>query len=188
MINANVSSVSDAETARTRPECGLQRARNLAALGVKSVLELCVGPSLGTLAAAYASFGIRTVGNDIDPRWRMFDPRSEWIVGDALDVNWSGFDAVVFAPPLSAGCTGRREDALCVDQVTPSYESFVHRFNQERGIVGVMVLPARATATRDDRTRLWKLLSLVPDGIVVPLTAGPRKIVKYHDVYMLHRV
>src|SRR5512146_1716358 len=65
-MRANTSILSDDETARTDPECALQRAENLAVMGVESVLELCVGPSLRVLEAAYAQHGIVATGNDID--------------------------------------------------------------------------------------------------------------------------
>lgn len=183
----NTSVVDDDSTARTRPECAMQRAENLAVLGTRRVLELCVGPSLRVLGAAYGAHGIEVTGNDIDRRWPSLHPRGRWLVGDAMAVPWHGFDAVVFAPPLSRGCTGRREDALRVSEVVPGYAGFISRLAACDARIGVMVLPARCVATRRDRAELHSLLSLVPGAHVVPLVAGPRRTVKYVDVYVENR-
>jgi len=177
----NTTTVAEVETASTDPRCALQRAENLAILGTRSVLELCVGPSLRVLERAYASLGIHVVGNDIDRRWIEYYPRGEWIHGHAFEADWSPFDTVVFAPPLSRGCSGTREDSLRVDEVYPSYEEFM-----AVPFVGLrcMVLPARSLSTSLDRTEFNRLLSLIPGHYdVVPLTAGDRGIRKYVDVY-----
>lgn len=177
----NISQETDDETARTSDECAQQRAEHLATLGARNVLELCVGPSLRTLATAYGWYGIYVTGNDIDPRWQRAYPSSRWIIGDALALGWAPFDTVVFAPPLTAGCTGRREDALRIEQITPSYRDFLAKpFDGLR----VMVLPARALATADDRRELYALLALI-DGPydLIALTAGRRQIRKYVDIY-----
>lgn len=180
----NTSILSDSETARTDPECAAQRAENLAIIGVESVLELCVGPSLRDLEAAYGRHGIRVTGNDIDPRWRDLHPSGSWVIGDALLMDPRPYDAVVFAPPLSRGCTGRREDSLMVDEVEPAYTHFLIELMGwgYRG-VGVLVLPARALATGPDREQTHRLLSNIPSHEVIPLVAGPRRIRKYVDVY-----
>lgn len=177
----NVSSFSDADTACTRFECAVQRSENLAVLGVKRVIELCVGPSLRALERAYALHGISVVGNDIDDRWRRAHPRGAWVIGDALSVPLGGFDAAVFAPPLSRGCSGEREDALMIEEVRPSYGDFMRASNEFTGL-RVLVLPARSGATREDRRQLHALLARLPPHEVVQLTAGRRRIVKYHDV------
>jgi hypothetical protein len=175
----NLSRVEDEATARTDPECALQRAENLAVLGVRSVLELCVGPSLRSLEEAYGRFGIRCDGNDVDPRWRDYHPDGRWLLGDCFAVDWSPYDAVVFAPPLSRGCTGRREDSLRVEEVLPRYADFVAR---PYGGLRVMVLPARSLSTREDRRQFHRLVDWLPAD-VVELTSGPRRIRKYVDVY-----
>jgi len=54
----NISRFSDEKTARTINLCAQQRAINLATFDVKKVIELCVGPSLRTLAEAYRGVGI----------------------------------------------------------------------------------------------------------------------------------
>lgn len=158
----------------------MQRAENLAVLGAKRVLELCVGPSLKALEKAYGAFGISVVGNDLDPRWSSYYPAGRWVIGDALSVSWDGFDAVVFAPPLSRGCTGTRADALHIDDVRPGYREFMKRTHQG---IKCAVLPARSLATPIDREQFHRLLSAIPDADVVQLTAGNRKIRKYVDVY-----
>lgn len=173
----NVSIVSDDTTARTCVACAAQRAENLAALGVRRVLELCVGPSLRDLEAAYAAHEIAVVGNDIDARWKRYYPRGSWIVGDARSVDVRGFDAVVVAPPLSRGCSGRREDSLSLDEVVPSYYDFV---SMAAPLI-VFVLPGRTLSLRGDRSQLHRFLgSLSGRAEVVPLR---EKVVKYVDIY-----
>lgn len=129
---------------------------------------------------------MEVTGNDIDPRWREYYPRGKWVIGDALEVDLLSYSAVVFAPPLSRGCTGLRCDALSVDQVTPTYASFIGRVLSSgfRGI-GVLVMPARALATRSDRRQMHSTLSMLGHlwQETVPLTAGPRRIRKYVDAY-----
>jgi hypothetical protein len=182
---ANVSQFSDTETARTRPECATQRFQNLAILGSRKVLELCVGPSLRDVTEAGRPFGIEVVGNDIDQRWQRLYPEGKWIIGDALKISLDGFDTLVFAPPLSRGCSGKREDSLRVDQVTPSYGQFLSRSRLTAVKNTVLVLPARSLATKRDRTELHKLLadarSLFDYVEPIPLMADG--IRKYLDVY-----
>jgi hypothetical protein len=176
--------MSNDATAKTCADCAHQRAENLAILGAKSVLELCVGPSLIMLEKAYAVHGIKVTGNDIDPRWQKFHPRGNWLIGDALQLQFDPFDAVVFAPPLSAGCTGKREDALMINEVFPKYTSFLNSLNGFKGLA-VMVLPGRSLSTSRDRSQFYELMSkLGSDYEVVSLTAGKRNITKYHDVYV----
>lgn len=186
MTTANTSVVYDEHTARTDPECATQRARHMAILGAKSVLELCVGPSLASLERAYIAHGMSVTGNDIEERWREYYPRGRWVMGDALEVDPRPYSAVVFAPPLSQGCTGLRCDALRINDVTPGYRDFIRRLVTSgfHGL-GVLVLPARSLATRQDRRQMHSLLSCLGDmwQEVVPLTSGPRRIRKYVDVY-----
>lgn len=176
----NLSTVSDGDTARTLYECALQRAQNLYLLGATRVLELCAGPSLETLESAYETFGIKVTGNDIDKRWADYYPRGDWRLGDCLSISYMDFDAVVFAPPLSRGCSGRREDALAIDQVFPRYTDFMAR---RFGGVRCLVLPARSFATRQDRAQFFHLTFDLLNPDVVPLVAGHRRIRKYVDVY-----
>ena len=173
----NISTVEDDATARTCTTCTVQRAENLATMGVRRVMELCVGPSLRALEAAYATVGIAVVGNDIDPRWQKYYPRGSWVIGDARKVSLAGFDAVVVAPPLSRGCSGRREDSLSLEQVTPSYYDFVDLAVP----LLVFVLPGRTLSLRGDRAQLHRFLARLQGRIyVVPLR---EKVVKYVDVY-----
>lgn len=179
----NLSQMSDSETAHTDPECAMQRAENLAILGARNVLELCVGPSLWTLEAACRPYGISVWGNDIDSRWQQAYPQGKWILGDCMACPWEMFDTVVFAPPLSRGCTGTRDDSLRVNEVRPRYTDFLARpYSGAR----VMVLPARSISTSDDRREYHALLSMVPTGeyTVSNLSAGRRRIRKYVDVYI----
>lgn len=177
----NLSIVSDDRTARTDPEVAFQRAYNLAVLGAKTVMELCAGPSAEVLDEAYFQNGIYPYMNDIDPRWKRYWPNSQWEIGDALQIDWQPYDALVFAPPLSYGCTGRRTDALRIEEVFPRYVDFLQR--PYHGI-RVLVLPARAIATGRDRQELYSLIGGLSKAEVVPMTAGRRNIRKYVDVYI----
>ena len=178
----NISLYSDAMTANTRLKCASQRAENLAILlrpGAR-VLEMCVGPSLQRLEMEYAKYGIQCIGNDIDPRWATYYPGGKWMIGDALALDVSGFDAIIFAPPLSKGCSGRREDSLSLEQVNPSYRSFLQAYRNFKGIKA-MVLPGRTLSLKHDRNELHKLLNELSDYEVVPLRD---KVVKYVDIYI----
>lgn len=183
----NLSAFSDASTATTREECARQRVENLCALGARSSLELCVGPSLRTIAELGAKAGLHVAGNDIDPRWREFYPRGSWIIGDALAIDYDGYDAVVFAPPLSRGCSGKREDALRIDDVEPRYTAFLDRVAREDRLL-VMTLPGRSWSTRQDRAKFHCIVRRCETTgrrvHAVALTIRPKKLVKYVDIYM----
>ena len=185
----NLSFVSNVETARTNKEAALQRAENLAKLGASNVLELCVGPSLEALEKAYNAYGITVTGNDIEPRWRGYYPQGKWLIGDALKQRYNRFDSVIFAPPLSKGCTGKREDSLCIESVNPGYYRFLSKILYQKYIGNVvLVLPARCLSTRHDRTQLYRLLNLINLNRftceLVELKCGRRKIRKYVDLYL----
>lgn len=173
-----LSEFEDHKTAKTDYICALQRAKNLSDLGRKDVIELCVGPSLQTLEKAYRLFGINVTGNDIDPRWMRMYPNGNWIIGDCREVNLDMFDCVVYAPPLSKGCSGKREDSLSIDEVFPPYSSFL-----SRSILTVLVLPGRTLSTREDRSQLHKLLKQI--NRPYELVAIRNKVVKYWDLYLL---
>lgn len=180
----NLSVVSSSLTARTCLECAEQRTENLYLLGSRNVLELCVGPSLVTLEKTYRKYNIQVTGNDIDFQWKNYYPKGKWLIGDALKLNYHGFDTVVFAPPLSKGCSGKREDSLSALSVQPGYLEFLAKLKDYDGITGVLVLPGRSFATSKDRKETFQLLSFVPGTYeIVPLKAGRRQIVKYYDVY-----
>jgi hypothetical protein len=183
----NVSAYANDETATTREECALQRIEHLSVLGARDVIELCVGPSLRVLERLGAAHGIRVAGNDVDPRWARAYLEGTWVVGDALEVDLGPYDAAVFAPPLSRGCFGRREDALSIDGVVPAYRDFLARAAAQQKLL-VLVLPGRSLSTADDRRQLHALIAHIT-GLgrrpeVVPLTAGAKKLVKYVDVYL----
>ena len=181
-----LTTCSEDETARTTSEIAIIRANHLACLGIKSVLELCVGPSLQTLHEAYRQCNIEVYGNDIDPRWQRYWPDGKWIIGDALSIPWAA-DAIVFAPPLSRGCTGRREDALRISQVNPAYTRFIKEWADRGPSIAVMVLPARSWATPQDRSEYHGLLTFARRfGRISPIemSAGVRRIRKYVDIYM----
>lgn len=176
----NTSILHDNLTARTNTESAAQRAEHMYILGVKKVLELCVGPSLRTLEQEYAKYGIKCVGNDIEPRWQKYYPSGEWLIGDCFSVDTTRFDAIVFAPPLSKGCTGKREDSLSIQNVFPSYNSFIERNFPVP--LKCMVLPGRSLATKEDRKQFYKLVSSIPRYELIPLTKN--NVVKYYDMYI----
>jgi len=185
----NCSKFANTETANTNKICADQRAATLWQLGVTKVLELCVGPSLSVLEQVYKERVIQCYGNDIDSRWKDFHPKGNWIIGDAIDVfkeNYQKFDAVVFAPPLSNGCSGRREDSLSIDDVNPKYSAFIKAlisvpFNG----YAVLTLPGRSLSTKEDREQFFKLTNSIKhvysDVRHVDLIDGCRK---YIDVYI----
>lgn len=145
------------------------------------MLELCVGPSLEILEKAYEPFGISVTGNDIDPRWKSYYPKGNWILGDATKVDCSGFDAAVFAPPLSKGCSGKREDSLSIDQVIPSYHDFL---DSALPRVCVLTLPGRTLSLKEDRSQLHKLVRHLSNRHrVIEVVPLKDKVTKYVDVY-----
>lgn len=179
----NISKVNDETTARTNNDSALQRAENLFILGAKNVLELCVGPSLKTLEEHYKQFKIKCTGNDIEKRWEKYYPEGKWLIGDCFEIDYKLFDAVVFAPPLTKNCTGKRCDSLSVEQIVPSYYDFLEKTKDYKGI-RVMVLPGRSFKTSYDRKQTYRLLSKIKNYNIVPLTEGKRKITKYVDIYI----
>lgn len=213
----NLSVLDDEKTARTNPDAARQRAENLSILGSKRVLELCCGPSYGTLQSAYQRHGISLVGNDIDWRWMRYarnkgsfvDALCTWRHGDCFNISWGGVDTVVFAPPLTRGCTGRRSDSLHIHDVEPKYSSFLDKWNyrweeagRPLGALGnhtwvrpcprtaVLVLPARSLAVSRDRPALYSLVrhaSFIGNVEVFPIYCGRRKILKYVDIYVQKR-
>lgn len=196
----NTSIVAPDNTARTCTAAAEQRAEYLAVLGRRKVLELCVGPSLRVLEATYAQHGISVVGNDIDAQWQHYYPRGVWRMGDCFGIDWTGVDTIVFAPPLSRGCTGERCDALMVDEVFPRYDHFLMELRQRLHYgelpelrTAVLVLPGRAEATRDDRAQSRALVTSaaqlcseigaeLPE--LVPLKDARNRVTKYHDLYI----
>lgn len=183
----NTSIVHDDITARTNPDAAEQRAANLASFGCKKVLELCVGPSLKTLEQHYAQHKIVVTGNDIEQRWQSYYPQGKWIIGNALKIPYGNYDGIVFAPPLSTGCTGKREDALMIDQVFPRYTDFLERACFSDAKVYTMVCPARSIATSRDRSQLFNLVNRISIKQfrfdIVELKTKKRNIVKYVDIY-----
>jgi hypothetical protein len=179
--------------ARTRITCATQRADNIAAMipdtSNVDIIELCVGPSLATLRAAYQRLGFKTcVGNDVDVRWSKLMPKEAWLLGDALEVfvrTHDNFGVTVFGPPLTRKCRGTRNDALMIDDVTPRYEDFIAALRSTSYMgLSCIVLPARCRSTKQDRSQLHALLCTIETNFdleVVDLIDGCRK---YVDVYM----
>jgi hypothetical protein len=151
---------------------------------------LCVGPSLPVLKECYKKYNIDVIGNDIDKKYLKQSP--DMIIGDCFNISYyrwpDGNDyelynpVVVFAPPLSKGCSGKREDSLSIDDVTPSYYDFI-RIRRSKA---VLVLPGRFKATKQDREQYYKLITQLYyhniNFIVVPLI---NKVIKYYDVYLI---
>lgn len=173
----NISTFEDNKTANTKFICALQRAENLAILGCKNVLELCVGPSLKTLYEAYKKFDINVVGNDIDIRWKKFYPSGNWIIDDAKNIDTSFFDATIFAPPLTKHCSGKREDSLSLTEVVPSYYDYLNLNSK----YSVYVLPGKTLSIKEDRKQLYKFLANFNNYNIIPLK---NKVIKYIDIYV----
>lgn len=178
----NTSIVPLDSTAHTNLDSANQRARYIHKLGGKKVIELCAGPSLKDLEQAYSQFDIECWGNDIEVKYQLHYPQGKWLIGSCFDQDLSSFDTIVFAPPLSTGCTGRREDSLSINQVTPSYYDFIDLVSKFNDKLKVMVLPARSLSTRQDKSELYKLLSQLESYTINPLTEGTRQIRKYVDI------
>lgn len=182
----NTSQFSDEQTANTKSEIAQQRAINLSKFKIKTVLELCVGPSLKSLKDEYSKFGITTIGNDIDIRWKSHYPDGIWIIGNCLDLNLDEYDAVVFGPPLTKNCSGKREDSLSINEINPSYYDFLKKW--ERNNVAVLVLPARSMKTKEDRKQFFKLTAFLEKQKfkfkIKELRSNKRDLVKYIDIYL----
>lgn len=181
----NISCFSDEKTANTNLISARQRAAYLNAIGSHKVLELCVGPSLQRLQQEYSKYGIECYGNDIDSRWREYYPLGKWLIGDALKLApyVAKFDTIVFAPPLSKGCSGRREDSLYLKDINPSYIDFLECYRQYLGIKNlVLVLPGKTLSIKSERNEMYKLLSHIKCSYeIIPLTNG---CVKYVDILL----
>lgn len=165
----------------------MQRAENLSVLNCNNILELCVGPSLQDLKLSYNKLEMAVHGNDIDPRWEKYFPQGSWIIGDCLLLDYSPFDAVVFAPPLSKNCSGRRKDSLSILNVIPRYIDFLKRAKEYKKIF-VLVLPGRTLSVKTDKEELYYLLDVINNiGFnveICPLKCSKNKINKYIDLYL----
>lgn len=177
----NISKFSNHQTANTNADCAEQRAQYLSLLGINSVLELCVGPSLKVLEGAYKKYNIKVTGNDIEKRWQKYYSNGNWIIGDALSIDYTGFDCIVFAPPLSKNCSGKREDALSIFDVNPKFTDFIKKTNS-LPVYKILVLPGRSLSTKNDRKQYYHLISGLENFSLIPLTH--KNIVKYYDLLL----
>lgn len=188
MVELNLTAVSQDETARTCIECARQRAKHLHMRQVQNVIELCAGPSLKTLERAYSEFGISVTGNDIDIRWKHYYLGGKWIIDNALNIDYNSYDAVVFAPPVSKGCTGKRDDALMISKVVPRYTDFIEKIIKDKYKgVAVLVLPARSWGTKQDREQYFKLTNYIfRAGFLYEAVAlnNKKNIRNYIDMYL----
>ena len=168
-------------TANTCEVCAKQRAENIFYLYKPNrVLELCVGPSLSVLEKCYSYYGVDAIGNDIDKKYLKQSPNM--IIGDCFTVDYNVADVVVFAPPLSKGCSGKREDSLSIKDVNPSYYDFL----KVRRSKAVLVLPGRSKATKKDREQFYILLNtLYCNNINFIVSELRNKVVKYYDIYLI---
>jgi hypothetical protein len=183
----NLSIVDDLSTAHTDIECCQQRAEYLHILGARKVLELCVGPSLKDLETEYRKFGIDVTGNDVEERWKDLYPEGKWVIGNCMEVDLSPYDTIIFAPPLSVGCTGKREDSLSIFEVEPKYKEFYGRLSnigiQPR--IFVMTLPGRTLSNKFDREMFYKLKAMLlvnDEDYKVELMPLKKKVTKYYDL------
>jgi hypothetical protein len=172
----NITTVELHKTANTCLGAAEIRAQLVAGLGVKKALELCVGPSNQVMKDAYRRYGIDCIGNDIDSRWNPD------ILGDCLEIDYQG-RYVIFAPPLSRGCSGTREDSLSPMQVQPGFINFINTARARKLNRAMMVMPARSLSTRQDRTELHKILNhahkMGYGTDIVECLVGVRQIRKY---------
>lgn len=185
----NTSEVENNKTANTANNVAKVRAELLAKLGVTSVIELCVGPSLKTLEPHYTNNGITVTGNDIESRWKDYYPEGNWVIGDALTIDLSGYDACVFAPPLSEGCTGKRCDYLSIEEVTPSYYSFIDRGDLPE--IVVLTLPGKTFSLKEDRSQYYKFMHYLlskgyHNAVAYEMKGNKNKITKYVDLYLIN--
>lgn len=180
----NTSTVELDKTANTQAACAAQRAQRMFFNDITKVLELCVGPSLKTLEQEYDKFHINVWGNDIDSRWIKYYPQGKWIPGNALEISYLGFEAIVFAPPLSKGCTGKREDSLSPLSVTPSYLDFLKRFKEEPKFKRcTLVLPGRSLSTKEDRKEFHQIIAACSEvGVVQCYPLSIKGVNKYIDL------
>lgn len=186
----NISTKPIIDTATTCPVCCNQRAKYLSTLGSTKVLELRVGPSLRELEKAYAKVGIKVIGNDIEAKYQKYYPKGNWIIKDCLEftekeLKLLNIDTLVFAPPLSKGCSGTREDSLSIDTVFPKYLDMLKSFSTLNINTLVLVLPGRTWSTRLDKNQYHKLLSniytILPNTNVTPYPLV-HKVRKYLDL------
>jgi len=175
----NVSYYPVEVTANTKKGIAEQRAENLDILNATNVIELCCGPSLSVLGSAYNEYDIKVTGNDIDPRYEGYAPDYPWLIGDCFEVDTKQYDFIVFAPPLSKGCSGRREDSLSIFDVTPSYLDALDCFKDQNLC---LTLPGKSLSTSKDRAEFYKLLSLINRPFEVVLLK--QKVTKYIDIYI----
>lgn len=179
----NISNFSDQKTANTNIVSAKQRAAYLNSIHAHNIMKLCVGPSLKRLQAVYANYGISCWGNDIDSRWKEYYPQGHWMIGDALRLvqKLQRFDTIVFAPPLSKGCSGRREDSLYLKDVSPGYKEFLQAYKQYIGVKNlVLVLPGKTLSIKSEKNEMYKLLSCINVPYqIIPLT---NVCVKYIDI------
>jgi hypothetical protein len=190
---ANTSLYPINKTAKTHELCLQQRIQNVKSIfpEVNSVLETCAGISSVKIAKAYKEAGYQIATNDIDPRYKKHEPNM--VVGDALALDFSSYDLVVFAPPLSKGCSGRREDSLSIYEVTPSYESFLDRAFRFKNLKGVgLVLPGKTFSTALDAAQFYQLIrsiyfgfaSFYPSAIYYQRELKVKGCTKYVDLYL----
>mgnify|MGYP001586547743 CR=1 FL=1 len=176
------------ETATTSSCIAHQRAENMFSFGRKNVIELCVGPSLKCLQKSYENFDIKVTGNDIEKRYEKSFSEGKWIIGDCFSFSFEKYDGIVFAPPLSRNCSGKREDSLCIDQVNPSYNKFLEKIKKDaKDKTYVLVLPGRSLSLKEDRKQFHKLLDNVLrrgynlETVEMKCNKG---ITKYIDLYI----
>ena len=190
---ANTSLYPVNKTAKTHELCLQQRIQNVKSIfpEVNFVLETCAGISSVKIAKAYKEAGYQISTNDIDSRYKKHEPNM--IVGNALTLDFSSYDLVVFAPPLSKGCSGRREDSLSIYEITPSYESFLDRAFHFKNLKGVgLVLPGKTFSSASDTAQFYQLIrsiyfgfaSFYPSATYHQRELKVKGCTKYVDLYL----
>ncbi len=179
----NISTVDLDKTARTCQTAASLRAQYISKNSYNKVIELCVGPSLRILEKEYSKYNIECWGNDIDARWQRYYPEGRWLIGNALNINYNSFNSVIFAPPLSKGCTGKREDALSALAVEPSYISFLESFSKSKIRNCILVLPGRSLSTKEDRKQTHFIINKASQyGFVKTHSLVVKGVLKYLDL------
>ncbi len=89
----------------------------------------------------------------------------------------------MFAPPLSKGCSGKREDSLSPLSVQPSYFSFLESFKKSNINQAIMVLPGRSLSTKQDRREAHFVMNKASEvGIVKAHPLVVKGVLKYLDL------
>lgn len=193
MNHHNTSRYAVTSTATTNQDCIDQRIQNIKRAFPSSlkIIETCAGISSVFLKESYREAGFHITTNDIDPRYQRYE--KDMVIGDVLSLDFSSYDVVVFAPPLSRGCSGNREDSLMIEEVRPSYREFLANTIFLENLQGIcLVLPGRTFSTARDKEQFYSLVSCIynlfsshqPNGQAFEKKLVVKRCTKYVDLYL----